>query len=285
MSLKKVVIVTDGACSFTPAQGEQYGFSIAPVYVSFGEQAYQSGVNLNAAEFYQLLRTSKDLPTTAQPTAQDFINLYTRLAKDADKIVTVVISHHMSATLQSALMAKEQFTDIPVHVIDSESVTLGLGMMCLAATRAAAEGQDAQQIIQLLEQIKQNMTVFFTVDTLKYLHKGGRIGGGTAFLGSALNIKPILYLKEGRIEPLERQRTRARAIARLLELIEEKVGASKTHFAVFHCEAEQAARDFGEQVQAKFNCAELIISEAGPVIGTHAGPGTLGLAFYTLPEG
>lgn len=127
MSFKKVAIVTDGVCSFTPAQGEQHGFSIAPVYVNFGDQAYQSGVNLDATEFYQLLRASKDLPTTAQPTAQDFINLYTHLSKDVDEIVTVVISHHMSATIQSALMAKEQFTEVPVHVIDSESVTLGAG--------------------------------------------------------------------------------------------------------------------------------------------------------------
>lgn len=280
---KKVAIVTDGASSLAPTQGEPYELAIAPVYVNFGEQTYQSGVNLDAAEFYQMLRTSKDLPTTAQPTAQDFVNLYARLTKDVDEIVTVVISHHMSATIRSALMAKEQFTEVSIHVIDSESVMFVLGMMCIAVTRVAAEGQDAQQIIQLLEQIKQNMTVIFTVDILKYLHKGGRIGGGAAFLGSALNIKPILYHKDGRIEPLERQRTRTRAVSRLLELVEERIGKSKTHFAVFHCEAEQAARDFSGQLQEKFDCAELIISEAGPVIGTHAGPGTLGLAFYTLP--
>lgn len=135
-----------------------------------------------------------------------------------------------------------------------------------------------------MERIKQNMNVIFTVETLEHLHKGGRIGGATAFLGSALTIKPILYVKDGRIEPLERARTRKRAIARLLELVEEKVGAKETHFAILHCDAEEEAREFGEQVKAKFNCAELIISEAGPVIGTHAGPGTLGAAFYRLSQ-
>ncbi|HMM97391.1 MAG TPA: DegV family protein [Anaerolineales bacterium] len=282
MKKQKVAVVTDGASSLTPAMGKEYGLHVAPVYVTFNEQTYLSGVNLDAAEFYRLLRANKKLPTTAQPTAQDFIDIYTKLADEVDEIVTVVISHHMSATLQSALMAQEQFKTVPVHVIDSESVTLGLGMMAIAAAHAAAQGQDAQQVVQLLEKIKQSMSVIFTVETLEYLQKGGRIGGATAFLGSALSIKPILYIKDGRIEPLERVRTRKRAIARLLELVEEKVGKSEAHFAVLHCEAEGEARELGEQVKAKFNCAELVIAEAGPVIGTHAGPGTLGLGFYPV---
>jgi len=282
MKKQKVAVVTDGTSSLTPAQGEQYGLHVAPVYVTFGEKTYLSGVDLDAAEFYRLLHASKNLPTTAQPTAQDFIDIYTKLVDEVDEIVTVVISHHMSATLQSALMAQEQFTAIPTHVIDSESVSLGLGMMAIAAARAAAQGQDAQQVVQLLEKIKQSMNVIFTVETLEYLHKGGRIGGATAFLGSALSIKPILYVKDGRIEPLERARTRKRAVAHLLELVEEKVGKSEAHFAVLHCEADEEARELGEQVKAKFNCAELVIAEAGPIIGTHAGPGTLGLSFYPV---
>lgn len=284
MKKQKVAIVTDGASSITPEKGIGYGLQVAPVYVTFNEQTYRSGVDLDATEFYNLLRANKNLPTTAQPTARDFVDLYTELAKDVDEIVTVVISHHMSATLQSALMAKEQFTTIPVHVIDSESVTLGLGTIAIAAARAAEQGLDAPEIIRLIEHIKQNLNVFFTVDTLEYLHKGGRIGGGTAFLGSALNLKPILYVKDGRIEPLERARTRKRAIARLLELVEEKIGTKETHFAILHCEADEEAYELGEQIKAKFNCADLFISEAGPVIGTHAGPGTLGVAFYTLAE-
>ncbi|HNT24984.1 MAG TPA: DegV family protein [Anaerolineales bacterium] len=281
-ALKKVAIVTDGACSLTPAQGKKYGFEVAPVYVNFGEKTYQSGINLDAKEFYSLLRASKNLPSTAQPTAQDFVALYTQLAKKADEIVTIVISPQMSATLQSAEMANQRFTDVPVHIINSESVSMGLGMLVIAAARAAAEGKSAQEVIQLVEDIKQNTSVIFTVETLEYLHKGGRIGGATALLGSALSIKPILYLKDGRIEPLERVRTSKRAVARLLELVDEKVGAKETHFAIFHCDIEEKARAFGAQLKSNFNYAELEVFEAGPVIGTHAGPGTLGVAFYTL---
>lgn len=279
---KKVAIVTDGACSLTPAQGLGYGIHVAPVYLNFEDKNFQVGVNLDAKEFYTLLRASKKLPTTAQPTAQDFINVYSKLSQEAEEIVTVTISDKMSATLQSALTANEQFKDVPVHVVNSENVSLGFGMMTIAAARAAENGKSAKEVVELLERIKQNMNLFFTVETLEYLHKGGRIGGATAFLGSALSIKPVLYVKDGRIEPLERVRTRKRAIARLLELVEEKVGAKETHFAILHCEADEEAREFGEQLKAKFNCAELDIFEAGPVIGTHAGPGTLGVAFYTL---
>lgn len=279
---KKVAIVTDGASSLSPSQGERYGLRVAPVYVNFGDTSYLAGVNLDAKEFYKLLRASQDLPTTAQPTARDFIDLYTELAAEVEEIVTVVISEHMSATLQSALMANEQFKQIPVHVIDSGSVSLGLGMMAIAASRAAAEGKSAQEVVKLLENIKQNLNVLFTVETLEYLHKGGRIGGATAFLGTTLSIKPILYVEGGRIEPLERARTSKRAMARLIELIERRVGSKETHFAILHCDAEEPARQFGEQLKAKFNCAELDVFEAGPVIGTHAGPGTIGAAFYTL---
>lgn len=280
---KKVAIVTDGACSLTPAQGLEFGVHVAPVYVNFPDKTYLAGVDLDASEFYRLLRASKQLPTTAQPTVQDFIRLYTDLAKQAEAIVTVVISHHMSATLQSALAAQEQFSEVPVHVIDSLSVSLGLGMQAIAAARAAAAGQNADQVVRLIEDILSKINVIFTVDTLEYLHKGGRIGGATAFLGSALSIKPILYIRDGRIEPLERVRTRKRAVTRLLELVEDKIGKSEAHFAILHCEAEEEARELGERVKDRFNCAELLIADAGPVIGTHAGPGTLGLCFYPEP--
>jgi len=284
MKKQKVAIVTDGACSLTPAQGEQMGIHVAPVYLTFGDKTYRAGVDLDEAEFYRLLAASKKLPTTAQPTAGDFLNFYQRLAEEVDEIVTIVISHHMSATIQSSEMAKEQFHSVPVHIIDSESVSLGLGMITLAAARAAQEGQDAQAVIQLVQDLKQKIKVMFTVETLEYLYKGGRIGGATAFLGSALNIKPILYIKDGRIEPLEKQRTRKHSISRLLELMEESVGNQPVHLAILHGNVPEEAYQMEQSIRSRFNCAELITSDMGPVIGVHAGPGTLGLVFYTNEE-
>lgn len=281
MKKQKVAIVTDGACSISPARGEELGIHIAPVYVTFGDKTYRAGMDLEDTEFYKLLEASKKLPTTAQPTAADFVNLYDKLADEVDEIITIVISHHMSATIQSAEMANEQFNKIPVHIVDSGSVSLGLGMLSLAAARAAAQGQDAQAIMHLVENIKHRINVIFTVDTLEYLHKGGRIGGATAFLGSALSIKPILYIKDGRIEPLEKQRTRKRSIARLLDLMESKVGSSEVHVAILHGNIPDEAKELEQKIRSKFNCVELFTSEMGPVIGVHAGPGTLGLVFYS----
>jgi len=127
------------------------------------------------------------------------------------------------------------------------------------------------------------MNILFTMDTLEYLHKGGRIGGATAFLGSDLDIKPILYIKNGRIEPLERQRTRKRAVARLVELMEEKVGSQEVHVAVLNGNVPDEAAQLEQTIRENFHCAELITADMGPVIGVHAGPGTLGFVFYTLP--
>jgi DegV family protein with EDD domain len=281
MKSRKVAIVTDGACSLTPAQGEHLGIHVAPVYVTLGEKTYRAGIDLDNEEFYRFLSASKKLPTTAQPTATDLVNIYNKLAEEAEEIITIVISHHMSATIQSAEMAREQFNKVPVHIIDSESVSLGLGMMAILAARAAEKGQNAQAVLKLVENLKQKINVIFTVNTLEYLHKGGRIGGATAFLGTALDIKPILYIKNGRIEPLEKQRTRKRSISRLVELMEKNVGEKPVHVAILHGNIPEEFRKLEQSIRSQFNCVELITSDMGPVIGVHAGPGTLGLVFYT----
>ena len=281
MKDRKVAIVTDGACSLSPARGEALGIHIAPVYVTFGDKTYRAGMDLDDTEFYKLLTASKKLPTTAQPTASDFVNIYDKLADEVDEIITIVISHQMSATIQSAEAAREQFNKIPVHIVDSESVSLGLGMISLAAARAAEQGQDAQTILKFVDNIKQRLHVIFTVKTLEYLHKGGRIGGGTAFLGSALDIKPILYISNGRIEPLEKQRTRKRSVSRLIELMQKEVGNQPVHVAILHGNVPEEVEQFEHSIRNEFNCVELLTSDMGPVIGVHAGPGTLGLVFYT----
>jgi len=280
MKTTKVAVVTDGACSLTPAQGNELGVHIAPVYLTFGDNTYRAGVDLSSQKFYELLSASKKLPTTAQPTAGDFVKIFEKLADDVDEIVTVVISHHMSATIQSVEMAKQEFDKVPVYVIDSESVSLGLGMMAIAAAGAANQGQDGQSIFELVNSIKQKMNVIFTVRTLEYLHKGGRIGGATAFLGSALDIKPILYITNGRIEPLEKQRTRKRSVRRLVELMSEKVGDNPVHVAILHGDIPEEAGQLERIVRDQFNIVDMITSDMGPVIGVHAGPGTLGLVFY-----
>ncbi|MHC1771551.1 MAG: DegV family protein [Flexilinea sp.] len=279
---QKIAIVTDGACSMTLDQANQFGVHMAPIYVNIGEKTYRSGVDLEASEFYHLQRTSKKILTTAQTTTADFIELYTKLADEVDEIISIVVSCQLSATYQSAEMAQKQFTKVPVHTVDSGSVSWGQGMMAIAAVKAAALGQDAHAVIRLVENIKQRISIFFMVETLEYLRKGGRIGGAAAFLGSALDIKPILHIKDGKIESFEKQRTRKRSVARLVEIMEEKVAGRSVHVAVLHGNSPDEAAELEQQIRGKFNCVELITSEIGPVIGVHAGPGTLGLVYYSL---
>ena len=280
--MKMIKIVTDSTSSLPPTLAEEHGIHVMPVYVIFGEQSFQDGVDLTAEQFYHLLRESKKLPTTAQPSVMDFVQVYTRLARQAEAIVSIHLSHEMSATLDSALAAARELPQMPIHVIDSRSVSMGLGFMALAAARAAAEGKSVAEVVRTAEDLIPRMKVIFTVDTLEYLHRGGRIGGAAALLGSALSIKPVLYVKDGRVEALEKARTRKRAKGRVLSIMEEWIGsASVVHASVLHAAAPEEAQALADQVASRFHCAELHTAEAGPIIGTHAGPGTLGVAFYT----
>lgn len=278
----KVAIVTDSTSSLTQAMGQEYGIRVVPIYLTFETQTYRDGVDLDAELFYRLLRGSRQLPTTSQPSVVDFVQVYTALSKQAEAIVSIHLSHKMSATLDSALAAAKQLPDVPIHVIDSRSTSMGLGLMAIAAARAAAAGQDAAGVVRLVEGLIPKMNVIFTVETLEYLRKGGRIGGASALLGVALSIKPVLYVRDGLVEPLEKPRTRKRAVQRVLERMAERVGPHEAvHAAVVHCAASGEAQFLAEQVAARFHCVELLTAEAGPIIGTHAGPGTLGVAFYT----
>ena len=183
--------------------------------------------------------------------------------------------------MDSARAARRELPDVPIHVIDSYTLSVAQGLIAIAAARAAAAGQDAAEIVRLVEDLMSRTSLIFTVETLEYLHKGGRIGGATALLGSALRIKPILHIKDGQVEPLEKPRTRKKAVGRLLDLMAERVGAPEAvHAAVLHCDAPDEAERLAEQTAARFQCAELLTVEAGPIIGAHAGPGTLGVAFY-----
>jgi DegV family protein with EDD domain len=275
-----VAVVTDSASSLTPEMARQYGLHVVPIYVMFGREVYRDGIDLDADKFYQLLGSSKQLPTTSQPTAADFVEVYTKLSEQAEAIVSIHPSKKLSATVDSARAAAEQFTAVPVHVIDSESVMISMGLSVIMAARAAQAGQSVEQVVQVANDTIAKMNMIATVDTLEYLHKGGRIGGAAALMGTMMKIKPILHIQDGLIDALEKPRTRKKAMARLLALIEERTGGKPIRGSVVHCNVPDDAQALYERVQAQFDCIELLNVEAGPVIGTHAGPGTVGLAFF-----
>ena len=278
----RVAIVTDSISSLSQAQGKEFGVHVVPIHIFFGTQGYRDGIDLNAERFYSMLNGSKQIPTTSQPTAADFAECYTRLASQAGAVVSIHASKKVSATVDSARAACLEFPDLPIHIVDCQTVSMGQGLIVIAAARAAAAGKSAEEIVKLVEDLIPKTRVLFTVETLEYLRRGGRIGGATALLGSALRIKPILHIADGRVEPLEKARTTKRAVARLLDLMAEQVASSDgVHAAVLHCNASDAAQRLAQEMAMRFHPVELHTAEAGPTVGTHGGPGTLGVTFYT----
>jgi DegV family protein with EDD domain len=280
-STRKVAIVTDSISSMSQAMGREYGVHVVPIHIQFGTNSYLDDISLDSTRFYSLLAANHNLPTTSQPTAHDFLQVYQELAGKAGEIVSIHASKKVSATVDSARAARKELPDVPIHVVDCQTLSMGQGLVVIAAARAADAGKSAEEIVQLVESLIPKVKVLFTVETLEYLRRGGRIGGATALLGSALKIKPVLHIADGQVEPLEKPRTRKRAVARLIELMAEHVGdCEAVHAGVLHCNAPEEAEKLAQQMADQFNCVELVITEAGPTIGTHGGPGTVGVTFY-----
>ena len=288
--MTRTVVVTDSSAYLPDKMVKQYGLHVVPLYVHFGEQTFRDRVDLTSAAFYEKLRDADSLPTTSQPSVGDFVELYRRLSQEAEGIVSVHISSDISGTVDSALTARQTLIaeattagEKPpaIHVIDSRCTSMGLGLLTTAAARAAAEGQSAEEVARMVEGLIPCLMVVFVVDTLEYLHKGGRIGGAAALVGSVLQVKPVLYFNEGRIDVLEKVRTTRKAKRRLLEIMEERMGAGTTvHAAITHADAPDEAEKLRQQVTERFNCVEMFVCELSPAIATHVGPGTVGLAFY-----
>ena len=282
--MARIAIVTDSTAYLPAELADKYYIHIIPASVIFGDQAFRDRVDLTPKEFYQMLRVAEALPTTTQPSAGDFLELYTALSREAEAIVSVHISSELSGTIDSALAAKKELPNLPIYVIDSRFTSMGLGLITLAAARAVTEGKALPEVVRAVEGLIPKMNVFFVVDTLEYLQKGGRIGGAAALVGSVLKIRPILHISDGRIDVLEKVRTKSKAVRRMLEIMEERVGGNPVHAAVIHADTADEAEELREVVASHFDCVELHTVELSPAIGTHVGPGTVGLAFYSDRE-
>lgn len=282
--MARIAIVTDSTAYLPAELADKYDIHIIPASVIFGDQAFRDRVDLTPKEFYQMLRVAEALPTTTQPSAGDFLELYTALSREAEAIVSVHISSELSGTIDSALAAKKELPNLPIYVIDSRFTSMGLGLITLAAARAVAEGKGLPDVVRAVEDLIPKMNVFFVVDTLEYLQKGGRIGGAAALVGSVLRIRPILHISDGRIDVLGKVRTKSKAVRRMLEIMEERVGGNPVHAAVIHADTPDEVEGLREVVASHFDCVELYTVELSPAIGTHVGPGTVGLAFYSDRE-
>ncbi|RME91261.1 MAG: DegV family protein [Anaerolineae bacterium] len=277
-----VAIVTDSTAYLPEELVKKYHLTILPQLLIWGEETLEDGVDIQPEEFYNRLKTAKQMPTTSQVTPAAMQKAFTRLLEEGYDVLGIFISSKLSGTIQSALQARDALNSgkDKVEIVDSQSTAMAMGFHVLSAARAAAEGASLAECKAIAEKARQHTGVYFVVDTLEFLHRGGRIGGAQRFLGSALNLKPLLAIIDGRVEAVERIRTKRKALKRLLEVIGEHVeGKSPVRLATLHANAPQEARELLDKASEMFNPVESIFSEVSPVIGTHAGPGTVGLAY------
>ncbi len=279
--MSKLALVTDSTSSIPKAFVDQYAIHVAPQILIWGDETFLDGIYITPQQFYNRLKTASKMPSTSQVTPAGFLEIFKKLLAQDYEILAVLISEKLSGTVQSARQALEMLpAGTPVEVVDSNTVSMALGFQVLAAARAAADGATLAECKVITEQVRDRTGLFVAVDTLEFLHRGGRIGGASRFLGTALNIKPILEVVNGRVEPIERVRTRARSLERLVELAEERIsGKNPVRIAALHASAPDEASQLLEISQKRFEPVEAIFAEVSPVIGTHTGPGTVGLVY------
>lgn len=280
--MSNIAIVTDSTAYLPPDLVEKYRIQVAPLVLIWGDQTFNDGVDIQPQEFYSRLKTAKIMPSTSQTSPATMQAIFKPLVDQGMEVVGVFISSKLSGTIQSAEQAREMMgaAGARVTIVDSLSTSMSLGLITLAVARALEAGAGLAECVAVAERTRACSGVVFAVDTLEFLHRGGRIGGAQRFIGSALNLKPILALRDGRVEGVERIRTKAKAHDRLLELVAEQVNGKKNiRLASLHANAAEDARALLERAVQTIRPVETLASEVSPVIGTHAGPGTVGLAY------
>lgn len=281
MSTQRIAIVTDSSAYIPEEAMKGLNIHVVPLWLIWDGETFQDGIDIQPPAFYQRLKESKTLPTSSQPSAQEFADFYRKIAKEADAIVSVLVSSKISGTIASAQAAAAELPELNIKIVDTLSCAMGLGLIVLSAARAAAQGKSVEEVVSAAEQAREKIHMLFVVDTLEYLFKGGRITGGKHLLGTAFNIKPILHFHEGQIKPLTQTRTKHKAIAQLLEIVQERLGDKKMiEAAAMDVNAPEEGNAVAEMLKERFGPSSLHRAQVSPVVGTHVGPGTIGVAFY-----
>ncbi len=275
-----VRIVADTTCGLPQELLQELGIPLIPQVVVFGEDSYHDN-ELDTPTFLRKLKESSTLPKTSAPEPALYDPIFSMAAERGESVVVVAPTSKASGTVRSAQTAAQNYPDADIHVVDTMTVSCNLGSMVLLAHEMAAAGRSADEIVNKLNSMNSRGRIFFLVDTLEYLAKGGRIGGAKRLLAELLEIKPILQVKDGQVEPFEQQRTKKRAIARLVEIaVEQCRGAERPFLSVLQVEAEEEARLMVEQLQAGLPFREIPIYQLPPAIVVHSGPRALGLGFF-----
>jgi DegV family protein with EDD domain len=280
-----VKIVTDSTCNLNvfPELLQKHDIRVAPISIQFKKETYEEDIDIDRDLFYRKIDELGIIPTSSQPAPGRFADYYRELTDQGHSILSITVTSKHSGTYQSAILAKDMVPEADVEVFDSATITLGTGYMILEAARAAEAGQSRESILQRLEEIRDNMCLFFTPATLKYLRMSGRVGRLATAFASLLDIKPVVKIENGLLEACENVRTRSKAVNRVLELTEEKMGTTDPiNVGVIHARAPQEGQALLEKAQARFNCQETLIGDLVASLAVHGGPGVVGLFAYKV---
>jgi DegV family protein with EDD domain len=276
----KTVVITDSTAYIPSPLLVKHGIRVVPLSVVWGEEVLRDGVDILPPQFYARLKTAKVMPSTSQTTPEEFKKVFSPLIEAGDTILAVLISSKLSGTVESAVQARASYPKGRIEIVDTQTTAMALGFCALAAARAVQGGAGLEEAAAAARRAVDCSGVIFVVDTLEFLRRGGRIGGAAAFLGTALNMKPLLTLHEGKVEALDKVRTKRKATEHMLDLIEQRVGSNRPlRIGTLQAAAEAEAQALLETAKNRFHPDEAVFSEVSPVIGTHVGPGTIGLAY------
>jgi DegV family protein with EDD domain len=275
------IIVTDTTCGLPRDLLAQRGIPVIPQIVIFGENSFHDDKEMDTASFLQKLKASKTLPKTSAPEPPLYFPIFKQAQEKGESVVVVAPTSKASGTVRSAQIAALEFPKADIRVVDTLTISCNLGSLALVANEMAKAGESADEIVAKLNDMIPRGRLYFLVDTLEYLAKGGRIGGAKRLLAELLEIKPILQMKNGQVESLEQQRTKKRALARLLELaVEQCPGEESAHLCVIQVEAEKEAEIFAAELKSRIDVQQIPIYELPPAIVVHAGPRTMGVGFF-----
>jgi DegV family protein with EDD domain len=285
-AMRKVAVVSDSVCSLPPEMLGKYHINIVPIAIIYEGKSYRDGVDITPNEVYKIMRRKENLPTTSTASPGDFLDVYRELSRQAESILCITVTSLQSKVFEAASaareLAKEEMPKTRIEVFDSRSVAAALGFIVREAARVADEGGGIDEAMEAARRMMGKVNFLAMLDTLYYLARLGRIARAAAWVGSLLDMKPVLehnpYI--GETMPVARPRTKEKAIERMLQIMTKRTGSSPVHVMVQHTDELEGAKKLAAEIESQFDCVEMLITEFAPVMGVHTGPGLLAIGFY-----